>query len=88
MYLLSNDTGGLYDSVAPYNKFTSEGTGFTFTNFTVSDLFGALERADECYRDKKAYSKLVRRAMAEKFGWEASAQEYKKLYETLISLTV
>lgn len=83
-----HETGGLYDSVAPYNKFTSEGTGFTFTNFTVSDLFGALERADECYRDKKAYSKLVRRAMAEKFGWEASAQEYKKLYETLISLTV
>ncbi len=74
------ETGGLKDSIAPYNKFTGEGLGFTFTNYNHIDMLGAVDRAIEAYRNPEAWSGLVQNAMNAHFTWDISADEYINLY--------
>ncbi len=73
--------GGLADSVEDFKPETSEGTGFVFEKYDPISLTIALIRASEHYRQKKEWEKLVKRAMAQDFSWEKSAQEYVKLFE-------
>jgi len=74
------ETGGLKDSITPYNKFTGEGLGFTFTNYNHIDMLGAVDRAIEAYRNPQAWSGLVQNAMNAHFTWDISADEYINLY--------
>jgi starch synthase len=76
-------TGGLRDTIIPYNKFTGEGNGFGFENFDAEDLLHAVTEATEAYYNKDAWKALVKRAMNEDFSWEQSAEKYIQLYEKL-----
>lgn len=76
-------TGGLKDTINPYNKYTGEGNGFGFENYDAGDLLHALNEALEAYYDKPAWKTLVKRAMNEDFSWEQSAKKYVDLYKKL-----
>jgi len=75
------ETGGLKDTVEPYNEFTGEGTGFSFAPYMSGDLLSVMRYACEVFADKTAWNGIIRRAMACDFSWEASAKEYAALYE-------
>jgi starch synthase len=78
------ETGGLKDSVIPYNEYTGEGTGFSFANYNAHEMLYTLERAIWVYQNnKEAWAQLMRQAMAEDFSWRRAAKEYIKLYERL-----
>ncbi|RYM05415.1 glycogen synthase GlgA [Sporolactobacillus sp. THM7-7] len=77
------ETGGLKDTVMPYNEFSDEGYGFSFTNYNAHDLLYTVERALGFYRLPDKWRDLVRRAMHRNFGWEQSAEAYKNLYASL-----
>ena len=77
-------TGGLADSVLPYDPQNDEGTGFVFEHFTPEGLHWALSQALTTYRDKDRWSQLMDRAMAQDFSWERQAGEYVKLYRWLV----
>lgn len=75
------ETGGLRDSVVPYNQYTGEGTGFTFANYNAHEMKDAVERAVRVYREEpEAWTGLMRSAMAADFGFEHSAEDYARLY--------
>ena len=74
------ETGGLRDTVTPYNQFTGEGNGFSFANFDAWEMRDAMRKAQECYRNEKIMDGLITRAMTADFGFERSAQEYAKHY--------
>ena len=77
------ETGGLYDTIKPYNKFTGEGNGFTFTNYNAHEMKDALARAIELYHDKEKWALLTKKVMETDFSWNASAEKYLKLYNEL-----
>lgn len=77
------ETGGLRDTVVPYNRFTGAGTGFTFARYAADDLLGALDRALDAYADRAAFGGLRRQAMAEDFGFDRCARGYAELYARL-----
>jgi len=80
------ETGGLRDSVPPYNQYTGEGRGFTFANADPADLFHALQRAVELYSaDKKAFRTLQKAGMTADFTWKNSAGEYLDIYKQLLN---
>jgi len=74
------ETGGLKDTVAPYNRFTGEGDGFSFTRYDAGDMADAVRRALEAYGDKKALAGLRKNAMARDFGCDGWAFAYGRLY--------
>jgi starch synthase len=71
---------GLNDTVRPYNEFTGEGNGFTFTSYNAHDMLYTIRRAAEFYHNKSTWEMLVKRVMKEDFRWEKSAAEYIELY--------
>ena len=80
------ETGGLKDTVKPYNIFTDEGNGFSFTNFNADDMLFTIKVAEGVYYDKpEIWEKLVKRNMDLDFSWDKSAREYLKLYELVKS---
>lgn len=75
------ETGGLKDTVIPYNEFTGEGTGFSFTNFNGDEMGDAVFRAARLFWDnRKAWNQLVTQAMSQDFSWTRSADKYLDLY--------
>ena len=74
------ETGGLKDSVRPYNKYTGEGTGFSFADFNAHEMKDAMLLAMDCYRRPEVMSSLIRQAMDEEFSLARSAEEYAQLY--------
>ncbi|MBQ3573657.1 MAG: glycogen synthase GlgA [Clostridia bacterium] len=78
------ETGGLKDTVNPYNKFTGEGTGFSFAPYNAHDMMHTLRMALELFADKKIWNKLVKSAMSLEFSWDGSAKEYEQIYNMLI----
>ena len=79
---LVRETGGLKDTVRPFNKHTLEGTGFTFTQFNSDDFYHVLRLAqDTYYLDKKSWKKLVLNAMEKDVSWENSANQYDQMYK-------
>lgn len=78
------ETGGLKDTVVPYNKFTKEGTGFSFGSYNAHEMLFAIKRAMKIYANKEEWRNLVKRAMKIDLSWKKSAQKYKKLYEKLL----
>ena len=76
------ETGGLKDSVIPYDEFDDSGNGFTFTNFVADDMLYTIKRAEMYYYDDKpTWEKLVKRNMEIDFSWEKSARAYIDIYE-------
>ena len=76
------ETGGLKDSVTPYNQYTGEGTGFSFANYNAHEMMFTLLNAAEIYRsDREQWAKLQDNAMAADFSWDRAAREYLDIYE-------
>ena len=79
------ETGGLKDTVVPFNEFESTGTGFSFTNYNAHEMLVTVRNAERIYYDKKRdWNKLVDRAMAADFSWHVSARKYQEMYDWLI----
>lgn len=82
---LVRETGGLKDTVTPYNQYDQTGTGFSFTNFNANDLKEVMFLAINTYNDKKAvWDKLVQQAMKQDYSWNSSALVYMNLYNKLL----
>jgi starch synthase len=81
------ETGGLSDTIRPYNEYTGEGNGFSFANYNAHEMMHVLEDALVLYHNKKAWDALVTRVMQMDFSWEASADRYVELYRSMLSET-
>lgn len=78
------ETGGLKDTVWPYNEYESTGTGFSFANYNAHEMFNTIKYAYYVFNEKKReWNKLIDRGMAADFSWDASAQKYAELYNRL-----
>ncbi len=77
------ETGGLADTIKPYNKFTAEGNGFSFTNYNAHEMMNVLEDALDLYRDRVKWGALVERVMTMDFSWNMSARKYIELYKSM-----
>jgi len=77
--------GGLDDTVSDYDTSSGMGTGFKFTDYTPEGLIGAIERAINLFKDKHAWLKLMKQAMAQDFSWGASVHKYVELYKKAIA---
>lgn len=81
------ETGGLKDTVQPYNQYTDEGNGFSFTDFNASDMLNVIRLAVGVYNsDKKTFTRLARRAMRGSYGWDQSAKRYVGMYERILGI--
>lgn len=79
------ETGGLKDTVEPYNEFEGRGTGFSFANYNAHEMLASVRYAEQVYYDKKReWNKIVDRAMAKDYSWNTSAMKYQELYDWLI----
>jgi starch synthase len=82
------ETGGLRDTVVPHNKFTGEGTGFSFANYNAHELLFTIREAAGIYAsDRAAWHGIQKNACAADFSWRASAKRYSKLYDGLCRKT-
>ena len=77
------ETGGLYDTIKPYNKYNGEGNGFTFANYNAHEMKDAVLRAVELFKDEQKWIELVRKIMDIDFSWSVSAVKYLDLYKKL-----
>ena len=79
---LVRETGGLKDTVIPYNVHTDEGTGFSFTNYNAHDMLNVIRFAHDVYiNSKDKWNEMCRKNMKADFSWDKSAQKYIGLYE-------
>ena len=76
-------TGGLDDTIEPWDPRTGKGTGFKFVEYSGEALLATVKRALEDFRDRASWQQLMRNGMAKDFSWAASAREYSKIYERL-----
>jgi glycogen/starch synthases, ADP-glucose type len=80
---LVRETGGLKDTIQPYNEYTGDGNGFSFTSPNARDMLYTIQRAMSFYRSGEVWSQIVKAAMASDFSWRRSATEYVAVYERL-----
>ena len=79
------ETGGLKDTVEPYNEYESKGTGFSFVNYNAHEMLATIRYAEKIYYDRKReWNKMIDRAMAVDFSWHVSANKYQEMYDWLI----
>lgn len=78
------ETGGLRDTIKPYNKYNGVGNGFGFVNYLGNELMEVTEYALEIYKDKNTWNSLIAQAMRSDNSWEKSANEYRRLYGEVI----
>ena len=84
---LVRETGGLRDSVLPYNWYTDDGNGFSFHDYNAHDMLHVLEHAvGYWYDDREMWKRLMKRAMKTDFSWSVSARKYMELYRNLLGL--
>ncbi len=77
------ETGGLKDTIAPYDAESGEGNGITFATYNAHDMMDAVRRAVKLYREPDEWKKLVANAMTVDFSWSASAKKYLEMYAAL-----
>ncbi len=77
------ETGGLQDTVEPYNQYTSSGNGFSFANYNAHEMSDAIIRALLLFKNKEEWNTLVKSAMSSDYSWQSSAKQYQELYENL-----
>lgn len=81
------ETGGLKDTVVPYNCFDGSGTGFSFANYNGDEMLGIINYAKKIYyEDRKAWDEIVKHGMTADYSWNTSARKYEQLYDRVISL--
>ena len=81
------ETGGLKDTVEPYNRYTGEGTGFSFTNYNADEMLGIIYYAmDVYYNNREAWNKIVDNAMAKDYSWNVSAKKYIDMYSEVTGI--
>ncbi len=79
------ETGGLKDTVEPYNEFEGTGTGFSFANYNAHEMLNTIRYAESVYYEKKReWNKIIERGMAADFSWDVSANKYQEMYDWLI----
>lgn len=80
------ETGGLKDTVQPYNEYEKTGTGFSFANYNAHEMLAAIRYAQHIYYDKKKdWNHMVERAMDADFSWKQSAAAYERLYASMLN---
>lgn len=77
------ETGGLKETVIQYNKYTEEGTGFTFINYDVEAMIETIDRAYEIYKDKEKWIKLQKSIMKRDNTWSKASGLYEEIYKSL-----
>lgn len=78
------ETGGLRDTVEPYNEYESTGTGFSFANYNAHEMLNTIRYAKSVYFNKKReWNKIIDRGMAKDFSWNSSARKYEELYDRM-----
>lgn len=78
------ETGGLKDTVMPYNEYEGTGTGFSFANYNAHEMLGIVNYAKSIfYNKKREWNKIVDRGMLTDFSWGSSASKYEELYDSL-----
>lgn len=78
------ETGGLKDTVQPYNEFEGTGTGFSFANYNAHEMLETIRYAERVYYDRKReWNKIVDRGMAKDYSWNNSAKQYEEMYNWL-----
>ena len=78
------ETGGLRDTVQPYNWYEQTGTGFSFANYNADEMLNTIFYAEQIFYDEPAaWADMVRRGMNKDFSWSASAKKYEELYDSL-----
>ena len=80
------ETGGLKDTVHPFNKYSRQGNGLTFPNFNAHELLFTMKRALGYYEDDSVWDQLVHNAMTSDYSWNQSADAYISLYESVLQL--
>lgn len=80
---LVRETGGLSDTVIPYNEYTGEGNGFSFRNFDYKDLSIVLDYALKQYNNKDVWNLLFKNALKSNYSWNQSSKKYLELYKSL-----
>ena len=79
------ETGGLKDTVVPFNEFENSGTGFSFRNYNAHEMMATVRYAERIFYDQKdQWNDLVKRAMQADFSWNASAEKYEILYDHML----
>ena len=78
------ETGGLKDTVQPYNCFTGEGNGFSFANYSADEMYDTILYALGCCSDKKVMRYLIQHAMEADFSFDLSAEAYARLYVCML----
>ena len=78
------ETGGLKDTVEPYNEYENTGTGFSFRNYNAHEMLNTLRYAkDVYYNRRREWNKIIDRGMAMDFSWNNSARKYEELYRRM-----
>lgn len=78
------ETGGLKDTVEPYNRFEQTGTGFSFANYNPEEMLDTIFYAEKVFYDERdSWIALVKRGMEMDYSWNSSARQYEALYESL-----
>jgi starch synthase len=81
------ETGGLKDTVEPYNEYENTGTGFSFANYNAHEMMDTIRYAYNTYRhNSKAWGDMVGRAMDKNFSWNSSAREYEAMYDKICDI--
>lgn len=78
------ETGGLKDTVTPYNVFTGDGNGFSFTNYNAHDMLNVICYALDTIADPKQKHRLIQQAMQADNSFRVSAEKYRELYESVL----
>ena len=79
------ETGGLKDTVEPYNEYESKGTGFSFANYNAHEMLNTIRYAEHTfYNKKREWNKIIERGMEADFAWKRSARKYEELYTRLL----
>ena len=78
------ETGGLKDSVAPYNEYEKTGTGFSFAHYSADEMMSVIDYAIKIYNDEEQWDVIVENAMNEKLDWENSADKYMAVFKKLV----
>ncbi|WP_274364682.1 glycogen synthase GlgA [Paenibacillus thermotolerans] len=79
------ETGGLRDTVVPYNEFTGEGHGFTFTHYNSHDMLYTMRRALAIHKDETHWRCIIDNVAKQDVSWDASAKQYARLYDQLLA---
>lgn len=81
---IARETGGLKDTIIPYQEWCRDGNGFTFIDYNAHEFLFAVKRALRTYQDKTVWGNLCQKAMDSDFSWDRSANAYIELYESLL----